>query len=303
MGSLIDEIRSGNKDAVKAIYQEYAKDVYNFAKSITGDHDTALAATKKTFVKMFNNIKRGENPDNIRTALLKVAYDESCKIAMPSDNKPASAQGTGRTQAATGAKRRPQKREEIYMPKGGYDSLQVDENPAAEEEDVTPRRPRPENSPRRRRPVVEEADEEMEDEEVSTVRQRRPRRIEEDIPEEEIAPRNRVLPEEEDVVEEDEFEEEKPRQKKTSKASKYDDDDEEDVDVYDPLDDEYDDDEDYDDDVKPRSKGLFIFCIILNVVLILILLWFLCGLLINLGVLPEFDLGYTWFNGHIYPLF
>ena len=54
MGSLIEEIRSGNKDAVKAVYSEYAKDVYNFAKSITGDHDTALAATKKTFVKLFN---------------------------------------------------------------------------------------------------------------------------------------------------------------------------------------------------------------------------------------------------------
>ena len=64
-----------------------------------------------------------------------------------------------------------------------------------------------------------------------------------------------------------------------------------------PVDDE---DEEYE---KPRNKGLFIFCIILNVILILILLWFLGGLLINLGVLPEFDLGYSWFNAHIYPLF
>ena len=55
MSTLIEEIKSGNKDAVKAIYQEYAKDVYNFAKSITGDHDSALAATKKTFGKLINN--------------------------------------------------------------------------------------------------------------------------------------------------------------------------------------------------------------------------------------------------------
>jgi hypothetical protein len=81
---------------------------------------------------------------------------------------------------------------------------------------------------------------------------------------------------------------------------------EEEVDVYDALDEDEGYEGEYDEEVeyeKPRSKGLFIFCIILNVILILILLWFLGGLLINLGVLPEFDLGYSWFNGHIYPLF
>lgn len=312
MGSLIDEIRSGNKDAVKTIYQEYAKDVYNFAKSITGDHDSALAATKKTFVKLFNSIKKGENPDNIRTALLKVAYDEACAIAMPSGSKQTTEKPAERSVASAPQKPQ-QKREEIYMPKGGYDSLKVDDNTGIEEVErrPAPRRPRPENAPRRRRPMVNEVTEEVEEiqEEaapvvVPVIEESAPR---EEYPRKERRPRRKVDPvvEEFDEDAEEEYVEEKPRRKKSSKSRKYEEEyeEEEDVDVYDPLDDsdEYEDEED--DDVKPRNKGLFIFCIILNVVLILILLWFLCGLLVNLSVLPEIDLGYTWFNSHIYPLF
>ena len=83
MDNIIQEIRSGNKDAVKEVYQEYAKDVYNFAKSITGDHDSALAATKKTFLTLFKNIQNGDEPANLRTAALKLAYDEAYKMAAP----------------------------------------------------------------------------------------------------------------------------------------------------------------------------------------------------------------------------
>lgn len=311
MSTLIEEIRSGNKDAVKAVYSEYAKDVYNFAKSITGDHDSALAATKKTFVKLFNNIKKGEEPDNFRTALLKVAYDEACSIAMPPKEETASAKAITPTPVEEiKAPQKPQ-REEIYMPKGGYDSLQVEEpavEDAPEEEAPRPKRTRPEGA-RPRRPRTEEGMEEA-------PRPRRPRPEEET--EEEDAPRRRkARPVSEDGQErkrrprplpQDAEEEPAPR-----KRRKTEEDDlpqietvEEEVDVYDALEEEDGYEDEYDEDVeyeKPRSKGLFIFCIILNVILILILLWFLGGLLINLGVLPEFDLGYSWFNSHIYPLF
>ena len=81
---VIEEIRAGNKEAIKEVYKENVKDVYNFAKSITGDHDTALDATKKTFVILFKNIQNGEEPTNIRLAALKIAYDEACAIVMPS---------------------------------------------------------------------------------------------------------------------------------------------------------------------------------------------------------------------------
>ena len=51
--------------------------VYKFSKSITGDHESALEATKKSFVKLFKEIKNGETPTNLRTAALKIAYNEA----------------------------------------------------------------------------------------------------------------------------------------------------------------------------------------------------------------------------------
>ena len=184
MSNLIEEIRSGNKDAVKAVYSEYAKDVYNFAKSITGDHDSALAATKKTFVKLFNNIKKGEEPDNFRTALLKVAYDEACSIAMPPKEEAAAHVVTPKSIDEIKAPK-PQ-REEIYMPKGGYDSLQVEEqaeDTVPEEEAPRPKRTRPEGA-RPRRPRPEEA---TEGEEAPRPRRPRP----EESAEGEEAPRRK----------------------------------------------------------------------------------------------------------------
>ena len=140
------------------------------------------------------------------------------------------------------APNRPQdvNREEVYMPKGGYDTLKI-EPVDVEEEQVEMRG-------RRRRPAAQ-------------------------------------------------FEEEAPRRRSRRQAPVQEE-------VEDVQDDYYDDDyeEEY-EEVKPRNKGLFIFCIILNVILIIILLWFLGGLLVNLGVLPDIDLGYSWFNAHIYPLF
>ena len=313
MNDIIQEIRSGNKDAVKSVYQEYAKDVYNFAKSITGDHDSALAATKKTFLTLFKNIQNGEEPQNIRTAALKLAYDEAYKMAAPqaepeaedepeaaSDEEPAYAEPMfQKRERKTPVQvdpaydeyeeeyseeydeyeeeddgfvppQRPQDadREEVYIPKGGYDTLQIEPVDVPEEEE--------EVRPRRRRAPAEEEYEEAPERRERPARQRRQRQDEYD-----------------------EYEEERPRQRKKAPN----------VDVYaiDENGDEYDDyyDEDYEEEEapKPRNKGLFIFCIILNIILILILLWFLGGLLVNLGIRPDIDLGYSWFNGHIYPLF
>lgn len=279
MNDIIQEIRSGSKEAVKNVYQQYAKDVYNFAKSITGDHDSALAATKKTFVKLFNNIQNGEEPDNIRTAALKIAYDEAYALAAPAEAEPApDAQPENEpVYAEPMFKRReaapvdddieeeydepyeeedddfvPPKRKNaqpedgIYKPKG-YDTMKIDAALAA---------------------AAGDADEEEYQEEYT-----------EDI---------------DDDIDDIEYEE-VPVRKGRVKAA--------DVDVYDL--DEEDEYEDLDDasDAKPRNKGLFIFCVVLNVILIIILLWFLAGLLVNLGILPEMDLGYSWFNSHIYSLF
>lgn len=319
MGTIIEEIKAGNKNAVKAIYQEYAKDVYNFAKSITGDHDSALAATKKTFGKLVNNIKKGEEPENIRTSLLKIAYDEACGIAMPSLNtnqkeekvpeieskaEKVASKSTRRIhdeKATEIEEKASSTKEEIYMPDSGEDAFKVEED-AEETPEIAPRRRRLEGeaAPHRRRPSAEGEEGPRrrrlvsESEEDVSVRPRRRRPIEmEETPD--VASSEEKI----EVVEENI---EAPKQNRKARPVR----EEKAVDVYDALEEETDYDNQYDaanDSVKHRSKGLFIFCIILNIVLILILLWFLGGLLVNLGVLPSIDLGYTWFNNHIYPLF
>jgi len=49
-----------------------------------------------------------------------------------------------------------------------------------------------------------------------------------------------------------------------------------------------------------RGRGFSRFLLIL---FILILLWVVAGILMDFGFIPQFDLGYGWFNVHIFPLF
>ncbi|GEM_PF-2261012 len=284
MSNMIQEIRSGNKDAVKTVYQEYAKDVYNFAKSITGDHDSALAATKKTFLTLFKNIQNGDEPANLRTAALKIAYDEAYKMAAPAkEEAPAPEVQEAPAEEDTYAEPMFQQRTERIQQaapviEDEYEEEYDDELYEEEEDDfVAPNRPQDANREEVYMPKggydtlkIEPVDVEEEQVEMRGRRRRPAAQFEE-----EEAPRRRSrrqAPVQEEVEEvQDEY---------------YDDD----------YEDEY-------EEAKPRNKGLFIFCIILNVILILILLWFLGGLLVNLGVLPDIDLGYSWFNAHIYPLF
>lgn len=59
----------------------------------------------------------------------------------------------------------------------------------------------------------------------------------------------------------------------------------------------------------PRGKGSrrhgvgFFFVILFLVLFILLSLWLLSGLLMSLGVIPFFDLGYLWFNKYLFRLF
>ncbi|MBR3244322.1 MAG: hypothetical protein IKF90_16800 [Parasporobacterium sp.] len=316
MDNIIQEIRSGNKEAVKSVYQEYAKDVYNFAKSITGDHDSALAATKKTFLTLFKNIQDGEEPANLRTAALKIAYDEAYRMAAPKkeevpeeEEEPFEAEAV-EEEAAEEAPEEPVYAEPIFQKRerrpnrrelppvdddfdDGYESETFDD----EEDDdfVPPKRAKDADREEVYIPKggfdtlkidpIEVPDEEPEE------RDRRRRRLEDEeeyIEQPERRPRKR-RPEEEA---------QRPKRRPAPEPEVYTLDDE-----GNERDDYYDDYEEDDEEEKPRNKGLFIFCVILNIILILILLWFLGGLLVNLGILPDIDIGYSWFNAHIYPLF
>ncbi len=265
MNDIIQEIRNGNKAAVKAVYQKYAKDVYNFAKSITGEHDSALFATKKTFSVLFNNIKRGDEPANLRTAALKIAYDEAYNAATTS--KAANISSDASTSAYAESESPANK---TYLKNKNVENDSYDNYSNAESveydsyEDAYNSRPR-----------------------TSAKRQQR-------VPEPSY---NNYNYEQDDYNDYDQYDAPKNSRGKNN------------ANVYNAFDDEdqYDDyDYGYDDKPKKkkhRNKGLFVFCIIINVILILLLLWFLFGLLVNLGILPNIDLGYTWFNDTIYPLF
>ncbi len=65
------------------------------------------------------------------------------------------------------------------------------------------------------------------------------------------------------------------------------------------LDEEEDDDEEL--IVPPRTGGAF--SVILLSLTALALLWVLVGLLGTLGILPQWPLGYAWFNQTLFPLF
>ena len=420
MSDIIQEIRNGNKEAVKSVYQQYAKDVYNFSKSITGDHDTALAATKKTFLNLFHNIRQGEEPQNLRTAALKIAYDEAYRITTETVNiysalktayddeyilagtndegadgtQPAEADAAQNNQDLGEPQVKPtfEERTPHYAaqdpgqeaPREGmygepvYEEQQPTEGTFAEPANEEPPheenfdQPAYEDQPYEG-DFVEPAYQDQQpyegnyEEPVYEDQQPYEGNYEEPVYEDqpyqetyeepayqEAAPAspapaaaygNEPLPEtrlDETLkiqpvsVEEEQAEmlerrrmaqggaaQPAPAQNSvnppaaTMNAAPAPQQDAysaapaaaaaNDVDVY-ALDEEEPADYnayDYDDELtkKPRSKGLFVFCIILNIVLIVILLWFLGGLLVNLGVLPNIDLGYSWFNQTIYPLF
>ncbi len=53
----------------------------------------------------------------------------------------------------------------------------------------------------------------------------------------------------------------------------------------------------------PRRRHGGVVTTILIVLFLLLFLWLLAGILMDFSVLPRFDLGYRWFNEHIFPLF
>ena len=54
--------------------------------------------------------------------------------------------------------------------------------------------------------------------------------------------------------------------------------------------------------VRPKRRSGW-FSKLLLLILLLILLWTLAGVLMDVKVLPAYDLGYRWFNQTVYPLF
>lgn len=266
--SVIDDIRAGNKDAIKDVYKEHAKDVYNFAKSITGDHDSALDATKKTFVTLFTRIQNGETPTNIRLSALKIAYDEACRIAMPSTeilDSPYDPKETLETDGIIPAA----EEAAVETAEEVEESVQetVEEVAAAE--------------------IVSEADEEPEATEEIAAAAEEAEEAPSEAPEEpaEEAPADDDDDDDLEIVDAAENETEKTAEAVDAEPAAA---------VSDTP------------EKKRVGKGALAILIILDIILILALLWFLGGLLVKLDILPESIgniLQYPWFNENVFPLF
>ena len=56
-------------------------------------------------------------------------------------------------------------------------------------------------------------------------------------------------------------------------------------------------------DPPKAHRGLTAFLIVLLVLLVLLTLWFGAGVLMMYSILPKIDLGYSWFNEHLFNLF
>ncbi len=255
---ITDLIKAGDKEAIKQVYKDNSKEVYEFAKSITGEHESALEATKQTFLAFFSGIQAGEEPTNIRSSLLKLAHDEACKIAIPSSMM---------EEEQPEAEDLPEQAYSSYEDQGSG-IKELDEAVGECETDAAMGETRVISLPK------EALDELMDDDEDKTV---------------------------DDIAEEEYYDEPEAERRHGGYDDDYDDYDDE-YDEYDEYDDEYDEyDDDYDE--SSRSTGVFAVCLIICIIFILILLWFAVGLLEHMGIIPEINLGYDWFNLHIKDIF
>ncbi|MBR6350533.1 MAG: hypothetical protein IKR67_08305 [Lachnospiraceae bacterium] len=366
---IIDEIRAGNKEAIKNVYKDNAKDVYNFAKSITGNHETALEATKKTFIKLFTDIQNGETPTNIRLAALKMSYDEACRIAMPSTeniispydpiepkeeetniNPAETAEEAAEPLAESAPEEAPQTEEVSEVSEEPAVADEVPQEQASEEAAVDPV-----DTPEEMTEVFEEAEAE-----ADVIEEPAEEAPADDFVDASVLDQDEEAPVEEAVVEEAAVEPEVPAEEaaaETETPAEPENEasfggltfvslDPEDLDKPEevteeaaeaaaepagaaeqseealeeaaaevpaedfPAEEALDEAaeelpaEDAEETVSKKHRPGYVVCIILCIILILLLIWFLIGLLENLGVIPDtIDLGYTWFNNAIYPLF
>ena len=57
------------------------------------------------------------------------------------------------------------------------------------------------------------------------------------------------------------------------------------------------------EDAPSAGHGLEIAVLLFLIVLVIILLWVVAGLGMQSGMIPRIDLGYTWFDRNVFPLF
>jgi RNA polymerase sigma factor (sigma-70 family) len=73
---LIIKARNGDQKAFGKIMGLWFKRIYNFCFKYFADHDQAMEATQKTFISVYHNIRRLNDPEKFKTWLYRIAWNQ-----------------------------------------------------------------------------------------------------------------------------------------------------------------------------------------------------------------------------------
>lgn len=86
--SLIDKARAGDQQAFNKLVGLWFKRIYNFSLKYFGEHDLAMEATQKTFIAVFNNIKKLQNIESFRFWVYRIALNQCREEDRRKNRKP-----------------------------------------------------------------------------------------------------------------------------------------------------------------------------------------------------------------------
>ena len=73
---LVNRARSGDQKAFGKIMGLWFKRIYNFSYKYFGDHDLAMEAAQKTFIAVYHNLKKLQDPEKFKTWLYRIAWNQ-----------------------------------------------------------------------------------------------------------------------------------------------------------------------------------------------------------------------------------
>jgi RNA polymerase sigma factor (sigma-70 family) len=73
---LIEEARTGNREAQQAIYERFAPRVFNFLARLSGSRQEAEDATQQTFLAVLQQLGRLRDPDQLESWIFRIARNE-----------------------------------------------------------------------------------------------------------------------------------------------------------------------------------------------------------------------------------
>ena len=86
--SLINKARSGDQQAFNKLVGLWFKRIYNFSLKYFGEHDLAMEATQKTFISVFDGLKKLQNVESFRYWVYRIALNQCREEDRKKNRKP-----------------------------------------------------------------------------------------------------------------------------------------------------------------------------------------------------------------------